>query len=599
MQRDCVAFAPLIQEGAIMYRAGIAQGLLLSALACLLTTDAAAQPTCTTTLVAGNYFSQTWDLAGSPYCVTGDILVGDLIVDPGVEVFIDGPYQIDVFAVIVAVGTAQLPILFSAKLPGDPDNQRWRGFKFTDAPAGSLFTHVTIEYSNEAAISLSGSPAPPLDHCLIQNNTNSERGGGISGQIVSSDLSITDSIIQNNLAGEGGAFGSGGAIYVANLNGSLFITRSEISNNESGDVGSPHALGGAIQVTEISGDLDISDSVFDSNHGDGTGGALSVLRFSGVGTISSSLFLNNVARSAGAARIYMSGSGELTVSDSVFANNTAATDGESAWAGALLLNGTTTVENSYLGGNKAEATCQTSCSATAYGGAILSSGSLTIRDTLVSGNSLRLAGLASGDTLGGGIYITGSAVSLEMENVLVTCNSSSGGTSAAGSGLWLGVDAVVKNVTVARNQPAEGIEVAASTLDMRSSIVFENGSTTGIALSGAGPVANIGYSDVQTPGPDPMPGTGNIRTAPGFQGDACNKTDFVTFSISPSVDGGDPSLSEDDACLPPGQGTMLNDMGAFGGPGNCTPLPEPGRVGQFAAAMFTLLMLSRHRARAS
>ena len=38
---------------------------------------------------------------------------------------------------------------------------------------------------------------------------------------------------------------------------------------------------------------------------------------------------------------------------------------------------------------------------------------------------------------------------------------------------------------------------------------------------------------------------------------------------SPCIDAGNPSTEYNDACLPPGLGDVRNDMGAFGGPGNC------------------------------
>ncbi len=40
-------------------------------------------------------------------------------------------------------------------------------------------------------------------------------------------------------------------------------------------------------------------------------------------------------------------------------------------------------------------------------------------------------------------------------------------------------------------------------------------------------------------------------------------------SDSLCIDAGDPETSFNDACLPPGKGTSLNDIGAYGGPGNC------------------------------
>lgn len=49
----------------------------------------------------------TWDLAGSPYNVVGDIIVGaTLTIEPGVKVIFSGNYWIDVWGTLISVGTA-------------------------------------------------------------------------------------------------------------------------------------------------------------------------------------------------------------------------------------------------------------------------------------------------------------------------------------------------------------------------------------------------------------------------------------------------------------------------------------------------------------
>jgi hypothetical protein len=75
------------------------------------------------------------------------------------------------------------------------------------------------------------------------------------------------------------------------------------------------------------------------------------------------------------------------------------------------------------------------------------------------------------------------------------------------------------------------------------------------------------YSDIE----GGWPGEGNIDAPPLF----VNETDF-NFHLdasSPCIDAGSPSAEFNDACLPPGEGTVRNDMGAYGGPGNCGWLP--------------------------
>src|SRR5262249_40752078 len=76
---------------------------------------ASAQVACTTTIPAGLVAAQSWTLAGSPYCVEGNIQVSLLTIEPGVQVLVDGPYEIDVLSTITAVGTSEAPILFTAR----------------------------------------------------------------------------------------------------------------------------------------------------------------------------------------------------------------------------------------------------------------------------------------------------------------------------------------------------------------------------------------------------------------------------------------------------------------------------------------------------
>ena len=544
---------------------------LLILVACLAVSQRATpSSTCTTTLDPGNYFSQTWDAAGSPYCVTGDIVVGNLTIDPGVEVLVDGPYEISVFTTITAIGTSTAPIRFSAKLPDPPDNQRWRGIKFQDAPSGSTLSHVIIEYSSDAAISVNGASVPDLAHCLIQHNSNASHGGAIAADTVSGNTSITDCIFQDNYAGTGGGSGWGGAIALSNVGGDLLIADSTFRNNSS---------------------LSAAGAITAGGFGPPMTGAV---------TISGSLFQNNSTSAHGAALVLGTNNpGATTISDSAFVANHST--GVFMDGGAMFLSGNAYVHirNSYLANNRLDASCVgASCTSHAQGGAIYAQSGiiLDITDTLISGNSASASGLCPGSPAqGGGVHVNAPS-QLLMANTLLVCNevAASCPNDQLGAGVYIGGAATgLTNVTIARNLPVEGVRVESTTVNMTNSIVFANGGTNGIELSNSG--SNVTYSNIQTPGPNPFPGTGNIRTNPGFQGTDCAKNGFVTFSISPAVDTGDPNAAKNDACLPPGQGSSRNDMGAFGGPGDCTPLPEPRFRAMLIAGLSMLFFLARRR----
>ena len=67
---------------------------LLAGAALALTTIAAspsfAEVVCATLIPGGSVAGATWNLAGSPYCVTGNLVVSLLTIQPGVRVYVDG-----------------------------------------------------------------------------------------------------------------------------------------------------------------------------------------------------------------------------------------------------------------------------------------------------------------------------------------------------------------------------------------------------------------------------------------------------------------------------------------------------------------------------
>ena len=152
--RSSTIFSESVRRLSLSLGAAIALVVLSSA--------ASAQVVCTTPVPGGSPPPGIWTLAGSPYCIEGDINVSLLTIEPGVEVYVDGAFQINVVSKIIANGTEAMPILFSAKSPEAPDSQRWRGFKFQNTGPGSNFTHVIIEYSNESGMTLTDTVAPVL-----------------------------------------------------------------------------------------------------------------------------------------------------------------------------------------------------------------------------------------------------------------------------------------------------------------------------------------------------------------------------------------------------------------------------------------------------
>jgi len=103
-----------------------------------------------TTINAGNV-SGTWNKAGSPYLVQGDInvLAGQkLTITEGVKVEFQGAYRLRVYGSIQALGKANDTVIFTPK----DKNVGWKGIDvYKNAPADDsiIFNHVKFEYAKD------------------------------------------------------------------------------------------------------------------------------------------------------------------------------------------------------------------------------------------------------------------------------------------------------------------------------------------------------------------------------------------------------------------------------------------------------------------
>lgn len=101
------------------------------------------------TIVPAGPVQGTWDLAGSPYRVMGNLSIevgASLLVNEGVEVIFNGSYRIDVAGRVLASGTEASPVTFTAQ---DTLNG-WSGIRFLNSgniqnlPSG--FTYTLFSY---------------------------------------------------------------------------------------------------------------------------------------------------------------------------------------------------------------------------------------------------------------------------------------------------------------------------------------------------------------------------------------------------------------------------------------------------------------------
>ncbi len=431
---------------------------------------------CGTIVPAGLVVNQTWTLAGSPYCVQGDIQLSLLTIDPGVCVQVDGDYKIDVLSSLLAEGTDLQPIVFTAKDP----NVRWKGIRFSSVQAGSKLVHCDISLSHARGLTLVES-APVVRNCRIWNNSVSGEGGGVIVNSGQADVLLEDCRIEGNTS----TSHAGGLRSTMSNGFRLTLRRTAVSGNSSNpSLANGGFVGGGAYIT---GAVTIEKCTFENN----------ILRSKCTSYLCSSL-----ARGGGA---FLSvDTGDAIVTCSTFSNNLA------------------TAKSEYPGSGD---------TSHAYGGGLyLRNGPAQVRNCIVAGNSMSNSG-GPFDSRGGGIYVKSGTVD-------------------------------IVNTTIARNV-YQGLYREGGTVNVRNSILFFN-NNDGTQVSGT---ATVDYSCVQS---IVVPNANNINSNPVFAGPGTQACDIRVMPGSQCIDGGDPDMAFDDACPITDFGTSRNDIGAHGGPANCS-----------------------------
>jgi hypothetical protein len=168
------------------------------------------------TVIPGGNVSGTWNLAGSPYLVEGEITVPTgqtLTIEPGVTVDFQGHYKMIVNGTLTAVGDADNMITFTA----DNSVSGWHSIRFLDAPDGSELTWCWFEYGRATGT-------------LIED----KRGGAI--YFFNSGADVSRCVFVDNSAQWGGA--------VYSWQGSPSFENCTIYGNDAGDAGGFTNVGG-------------------------------------------------------------------------------------------------------------------------------------------------------------------------------------------------------------------------------------------------------------------------------------------------------------------------------------------------------------------
>lgn len=215
--------------------------------------------------------SGTWNLAGSPYMINGEIYIeagATLTIEAGVEVRFTGWYKFIVHGSIMAEGTESNMILFTA----DDSDEHWHGIRFIESTETSLLDYCIVEYG-ETDLTFGSFP--------------DNSGGGILIYMCPiASISIKNSIIRNNQSWNGGGISchesnatvenceiifndaeQGGGIEIS-TNSSISITNSTIANNFAGT-----SSGGGISCF-ISSSLELINNTIIHNTSTAGGGGI-------------------------------------------------------------------------------------------------------------------------------------------------------------------------------------------------------------------------------------------------------------------------------------------------------------------------------------
>ena len=391
------------------------------------------------TVVGGPIFGDTtWDLAGSPYCVTSSIVVGvdaTLTIDPGVEVRVDPGLGFAIGSAgfgagtLVACGTLAQPILFTSKEIA-PERGDWNDILFNpeavDATfdgmnnyvSGSILEHCIIEYAgggdtNTGSITIEKS-SPYLANVEVRHSART--GIRARDMTATPSLRIEDSELWDCVstgqsgggiyinAGNGhelsginchdnsiSVFNNGGGIYVQNATG-VSLTGSILQNNGA-------YRGGGFYGVNVPNFFADNTTVSGNSASDDYGGMILTGSSSNVVLTNLTIDGNMAADQAGGIGLLAFGA---SMDNCQVTNNISGRNG-----GGMLASTTVAVTNNTITGNQCTA-------GTGPGGGIYQSGG---SNATYSGNTIDNNTSAQH---GGGLYLNGSGHLLS--NNLITNN---------------------------------------------------------------------------------------------------------------------------------------------------------------------------------
>lgn len=176
------------------------------------------------TIIPGSTINgDIWTIENSPYIITGNIVVEDLTIQPGVFIKFAGNFTFDINTRLQAEGFYSDSIYFQ----NDSTNTNgWKGLKFRAGASASSISYCIIEGANNQGIKVDQSK-PTISNCQIVHNF----GDGL--QLKDSQIQITHCMIKHNEVNgiilDAGQITATNSIIADNIEAGLFST----NNNDS------------------------------------------------------------------------------------------------------------------------------------------------------------------------------------------------------------------------------------------------------------------------------------------------------------------------------------------------------------------------------
>jgi hypothetical protein len=267
--------------------------------------------------------SGTWTLEGSPYHINGEITIPNgktLTIEPGVEVIFTGHYKFNVKGRMIAIGTEQDSIIFTA----DDHSAGWHGLRFDNTPSSndsSIIEYCRLEYGKANTGSgdadrvggaiLIRCDKLRISHCLFQFNmcysTNIQETGGGAIAIASGNPIISHCEFKENTS----AF-FGGALLIW-----FSLSRGQICNNYI-----HHSTGhGTITIGEGASPM-LYNNLIVNNHSTGHG-VIHISNPGGMSVFINNTIANNTCSGAGGAVFVNHGLTPLFINNIIYGNTPA------------------------------------------------------------------------------------------------------------------------------------------------------------------------------------------------------------------------------------------------------------------------------------